>query len=94
MLHISPEDFWNSTPNETYAALDYAYELKFNEYKYNAELLRLCTFTLFNTQLKEPLHNVQDLFKFSWDDEIDSKENVTEDKEVNWEEIEKKLRGE
>lgn len=49
-LNISPLDFWNSTPIETYYALEAYNNNKKEENKLKLEYIRLQTFYLINSQ--------------------------------------------
>lgn len=86
VLKISPKEFWDSTPEEIYYALDFS----FNELKLNWELQRLQTFYLVNVHLtsETALKSVKDLFKFPWEDKDDKEVNVVE---PDWNLLERQL---
>jgi len=79
-LKITPLEFWQSTPNEIYDALDVYFKLELEDKKDRWKLMRLQTFYLLNIHLSEDhlLETPQDLFKFKWEEEVKTKlKNIT-----------------
>lgn len=63
-------DFWNCTPLEFANWVTGFFESEYEEYKRTAELQRVMTLILVNTQMgKKPIKNPKKLIEFAWEKE-------------------------